>query len=103
MILNFINDNMPLIISLLGTILTAVGGFFAKKYHKRVNTKRKEQIVWAVVRFVEMKFKGSPGEEKLIAALNNAQSWLKSEGIKFDKTEIEILIESFVYEFKNEK
>lgn len=103
--LNFINNNLSLILSILGTFLTAIGGYIGNLYRKYVNDKTKKQIVKDTVNYVEQITKSISisSENKLQKAKDKAIEWLNSKGIKISDTELEILIESAVNEFNKNK
>lgn len=104
--LDFINNNSSLILSILGTILTAIGGYIGTLYKKYINDKTKKQIVEDTVKYVEQITKdiSISSENKLKKAKDKALEWLNSKGIKISDTELEVLIESAVNEFnKNAK
>lgn len=103
--LEFINDNLSLILSILGTILTAIGGYIGTLYKKYINDKTKKQIVNDTVKYVEQITKdiSISSENKLQKAKDKALEWLNSKGIKISDTELEVLIESAVNEFNKTK
>ena len=99
--IDFINNNSGMILSILGTILTAIGGYVGKIYKKYINDKQKEQILEDTVRYVEQITKdiSISSENKLSKAKTKASEWLNSKGIKYSETELEVLIESAVNGF----
>lgn len=103
--LDFINDNLNLILSILGTILTAIGGYIGTLYKKYINDKTKKQIINDTVKYVEQITKdiSISSENKLKKAKDKALEWLNSKGIKISNTELEVLIESAVNEFNKTK
>ncbi len=103
--LEFINNNLNLILSILGTILTAIGGYIGTLYKKYMNDKTKKQIVSDTVKYVEQITKDTSisSKNKLQKAKDKALEWLNSKGIKISDTELEVLIESAVNEFNRTK
>lgn len=101
--IDFINNNSGLIISLLGTILTAIGGYIGNIYKKYINDKQKRQIVEDTVKYVEQITKdiSISSENKFKKCKTKAIEWLNSKNIKFSDTELEVLIESAVNGFNN--
>ncbi len=101
--IDFINNNLNLILSILGTILTAIGGYIAKLYKKYINDKQKKQIVEDTVKYVEQITKdiSISSENKFKKCKTKAIEWLNSKNIKFSDTELEVLIESAVNGFNN--
>ncbi len=102
---DFINNNSNLILSILGTIITAIGGYVGTLYKKYVNNKVKKQIVEDTVKYVEQitKDMAISSESKFNKAKEKTVEWLNEKGIKYSETEIEILIESAVNGFNSEK
>lgn len=102
---DFINNNSSLILSILGTIITAIGGYVGSLYKKYVNTKTKKQIVEDTVKYVEQITKNIAisSESKFKKAKEKTVEWLNEKGIKYSETEIEILIESAVNGFNSKK
>lgn len=103
--LEFINNNLNLILSILGTILTAIGGYIGTLYKKYMNDKTKKQIVSDTVKYVEQITKDTSisSKNKLQKAKDKTLEWLNSKGIKISDTELEVLIESAVNEFNRTK
>lgn len=101
--LEIINANMPEIIALLSTAITALFGWVGKVIVKILKEKRQDEemhhIINNVVKYVEQKAKtggNMKNEEKKALAMDKAQEWLTSKGIKVSDVELEILIEAAV-------
>ena len=99
--INFINNKLSLIISVLATIITFISGYIGNLYKNHINDRTKKQIVEDTVKYVEQITKDSNinSNEKFKQAEVKALEWLNEKGIKVSKTELEILIESAVHTF----
>ena len=95
---------MPIIITALSTIITALAGYIATQiknaYTKKVNTETAKTVVSDVVKFVQQVYADLNGPEKLQKAIEQASMILQEKGIKITETEINMLIESAVYGIK---
>lgn len=101
---NVLNQLMPIIITALSTIITALAGYIATSiknaYTKKVNTETAKAVVDDVVKFVQQVYADLNGPEKLKKAIEQASIILQEKGIKITETEINMLIESAVYGIK---
>lgn len=101
---DILNQLMPVIITALSTIITALAGYIATSiknaYTKKVNNETAKAVVDDVVKFVQQVYEDLDGPAKYKKALAEASSILQSKGIKITETEINMLIESAVYGIK---
>lgn len=99
-----LNQLMPVIITALSTIITALAGYIATSiknaYTKKVNNETAKAVVDDVVKFVQQVYADLNGPEKLQMAIQQASTILQEKGIKITDTEINMLIESAVYGIK---
>ena len=79
-------------------VLIIIVGLLANKAKKLINTDIKRNIVKDTVKYVEQVFNDVHGGEKLNLAIEKATELLRAKGIKIDKSEIIVLIESAVSE-----
>jgi len=100
--MNFMNNYM---VQVLSVILLALFGFLgiqAKNLYKRyVNTAVKQSVCRTVVRFVEQVYKDLHGPEKLREAMAKASQILEGYGITISEEELIAMIEAAVNEFNN--
>ena len=94
----------PYLTEILGTIFLAVATFIGtsikKLYKDYINTKTKKEIVECTVKYVDQVFKELHGQEKFDKAVEKSLEWMNEKGINISQTELEILIEASVNEFK---
>ena len=91
-------------VTIMYTVLTAVFGYagiVAKNvYTKYVNDKTKRAVVQTCVTAIEQIYKDLDGEEKLDKCIEAASEMFEEKGIQIGATELHLLIESSVIEFK---
>ena len=92
----------PHLISMAIALLTALGGWLGLKLKDLMNTKIKRDIVRETVNYVEQIGKALGSAEKLLLAKTKALEYVNSKGLKISEVELEILIESFVNQLKQE-
>lgn len=89
---------------ILSTVLIAIFGFLGMQakalYEKYINTKEKQSVVKTVCEAVEQIYKDLDGEAKKQKALENISVILAEKGITITQLEMEMLIESACYGFK---
>jgi len=85
-------------IPFLGTVISAIIAFIAKKYHSKANDDTKKKVALDTVKYIEQVFKDLHGSEKFNKAVECAKEWLEEKGINISSTELNILIESAVNE-----
>lgn len=94
----------PYLAEILGTIFLAVATFLGtsikRLYKEYIDSKTKKDIVECTVKYVEQVFKELHGQEKFDKAVEKASEWMQEKGINVSQTELEILIEASVNEFK---
>lgn len=94
-----IKELTPALLSIAGTLLTALAVWLSRKVNAILDTQQKRLIVESTVKYVEQIGKGLGSEEKLKLAKDKALEWINSKGINVSDTELNILIESAVNEF----
>ncbi|MDD3341584.1 MAG: phage holin, LLH family [Bacilli bacterium] len=102
-IIEILQDQLlPIIGAVLTAIISFVGVSIRNAYTKYINTKTKKEIVKSTVEYVEQISKNLEMEsaEKYAEAKEKAMEWLKEKGISINDTELAILIESAVNQFK---
>jgi len=92
----------PHLISLAVALLTAIGSWLMVKVKALLDTQQKKDIVEATVKYVNQVAYELGGAEKLALAKAKALEWANSKGLKISEVELEILIESFVGQFRKE-
>lgn len=80
-------------------ILLAIAGLLGTVAAKLLNTEIKRRVAKIAAQFVEQAWKDLHGDDKLLKALEAAETLLRKRGIKFDAAEMKILIEAAVGEF----
>lgn len=90
-------------LEILGTILTALAGYFGiiikNLCAKYLDNKTKQDVANTCVKAVEQIYKDIHGAEKLEKAMENAAAILTERGIAISDTELRMLIESALAEF----
>lgn len=99
--MEFLNEIMPSLLSLVGTIVAVLLGYagveIKKLYKKYVNTQVEKDVVDSTVKYVEQIYTDIHGEDKLNEALKQASSILQEKGIQVSQDQLKTLIESAVY------
>lgn len=99
--MEFLNEIMPSLLSLVGTIVAVLLGYagveIKKLYNKYVDTQVEKDVVNTTVKYVEQVFTDVHGKEKLNEALSQASKVLQEKGIQVSKEQLTTLIESAVY------
>lgn len=99
--MEFLNEIMPSLLSLVGTIVAVLLGYagveIKKLYKKYVNTQVEKDVVNSTVKYVEQIYTDIHGEDKLNEALKQASSILQEKGIQVSQDQLKTLIESAVY------
>ena len=85
--------------AILVALAGGLGTFVATLAGKYINTEIKRTVAKIAAQFAEQVWNALHGEDKMQKALEAAASLLKKYGIKFDATEMRILIEAAVGEF----
>lgn len=102
--LEIIQNNL---VEILIAILTAIAGYFGdrikKIYEDKVNTETKQKVVKTCVNAVEQLYKDLHGEEKLEKAKEAILSMLNEKGISITEIELDMMIESVVNGFNQNK
>lgn len=93
----------PHLINMAIALLTALGSWLMLKVKGLLDTKQKRDIVEATVRYVNQVAYDLGGAEKLALAKAKALEWANSKGLQISEVELEILIESFVGQFRTEE
>lgn len=91
---------LPILATVLTTVLSYVGLRLRTVYETHINTKEKELIAKNTVQYVEQVFGALKGYEKLEKAKTTALDWLNEKGINISDAELTILIESSVKALK---
>lgn len=100
MMLEIINAyGTQIIRAILVALAGGLGTFVATLAGKYINTEIKRTVAKVAAQFAEQVWNALHGEEKMQKALEAAASLLKKYGVKFDATEMRILIEAAVGEF----
>lgn len=97
-----LNALMPLAISAMGIVFTAIGTWAAMQAKKFLDTREKRALAEVTVKYVEQVGKLLGSEEKLGLALQTLTQELENAGIKFTEVELRVLIEAAVNGFKKE-
>lgn len=99
--MEFLNQIMPSLLSLVGTIVAVLLGYagveIKKLYNKYVDTQVEKDVVYSTVKYVEQIYTDIHGEDKLNEALKQASSILQEKGIQVSQDQLKTLIESAVY------
>lgn len=99
--MEFLNEIMPSLLSLVGTIVAVLLGYagveIKKLYNKYVDTQVEKDVVYSTVKYVEQIYTDIHGEDKLNEALKQASSILQEKGIQVSQDQLKTLIESAVY------
>lgn len=99
--MEFLNQIMPSLLSLVGTIVAVLLGYagveIKKLYNKYVDTQVEKDVVNTTVKYVEQIYTDIHGEDKLKEALKQASSILQEKGIQVSQDQLKTLIESAVY------
>lgn len=99
--MEFLNEIMPSLLSLVGTVVAVLLGYagveIKKLYNKYVDTQVEKDVVNTTVKYVEQVFTDIHGKEKLNEALSQASSILQEKGIQVSQDQLKTLIESAVY------
>ena len=100
------NALLPYFISALGTVLTAVAAWLGKQLGDYVNSQKESKLIRSIisetVKYVRQVGQNLEAQEKFDLAKRKATEWANSKGLAISEIELEILIESFVGEFKHE-
>lgn len=96
------NALLPLILSAMGVVFTAVGTYLALQVKKFLDTKEKRSLAEVTVKYVEQVGKVMGSDEKFKLAKETLIQELNNQGITFTEVELEVLIESVVNGFKKE-
>ena len=91
---------LPILATVLTTVLSYVGLRLRVIYETYVNTKEKELVAKNTVQYIEQVFGALKGYEKLEKAKATALDWLQEKGIEISDAELTILIESSVKALK---
>lgn len=92
----------PALLSIAVTILTALASWLGIKAKEFFNTIEKRKMVEATVRYVDQVADTLINEEKKALAKEKVLEWAKDKKLVMSDVEIDILIESFVNEFRKE-
>lgn len=84
--------------TVLMAVLTAIAAGIKTICKKYADTKTKKTIVLETVRYVEQICRSLTSTEKFKNAMLKAQTLLRDLGIKYNESELEIMIESAVNE-----
>ena len=99
--MEFLNEIMPSLLSLVGTIVAVLLGYagveIKKLYKKYVNTQVEKDVVDSTVKYIEQVYTDIHGEEKLNEALSQASKILNEKAIEVSTEQLTTLIESAVY------
>lgn len=99
--MEFLNEIMPSLLSLVGTVVAVLLGYagveIKKLYNKYVDTQVEKDVVNTTVKYVEQIYTDIHGEDKLNEALKQASSILQEKGIQVSQDQLKTLIESAVY------
>lgn len=99
--MEFLNQIMPSLLSLVGTVVAVLLGYagveIKKLYNKYVDTQVEKDVVNTTVKYVEQVFTDIHGKEKLDEALSQASKVLQEKGIQVSTEQLTTLIESAVY------
>lgn len=99
--MEFLNQIMPSLLSLVGTIVAVLLGYagveIKKLYNKYVDTQVEKDVVDSTVKYIEQVYTDIHGEDKLNEALKQASSILQEKGIQVSQDQLKTLIESAVY------
>ena len=87
--------------NILFVALVAIGGAVGLLLGRYLNTETKQIIAKNAMAFVEQTIKDLHGEDKMLKALEVAAQLLAKKGIKFDASEMRILIEAALGEFNS--
>lgn len=96
LLIELINNLLPIIATALGGLLAYFGNRIKKYYDEKYKTETIDKILKSTVEYVEQVFTDLKGKEKLDKARDVALSRLNSKGIKIDEVELTIIIEAFV-------
>lgn len=81
-------------------IITPIFVYLGMQVKGYLNTKEKQAVAKTVCKAIEQIYKDLNGEEKKQKALENISAMLAEKGITITELEMEMLIESAVYGFK---
>jgi hypothetical protein len=96
LLIELINNLLPIIATALGGLLAYFGNRIKKYYDEKYKTETIDKILKSTVEYVEQVFTDLKGKEKLDKAIEVSLQRLNKLGIDIDKIELEILIEAFV-------
>lgn len=100
--MDFFNDYVAQIATLLLLALAAYLGTQAKNlYKKYITTEIKQSVCRTAVRFVEQVYVDLHGPEKLAQAMSRASEILSGYGIQISDSELIAMLEAAVNEFNN--
>lgn len=94
----FIQILLPILATALTGLFTYIGTALKKAYEEKINNETAKAVVTDAVKFVEQVYNDLSGKEKLEKATEQVSEVLQSKGIKITPAEINMLIESAVYE-----
>jgi hypothetical protein len=95
----FLTQLVPILLSLVLTIVGAIASFVGFKANQFLADKTKRDIVESAVMFVEQVGKSLGSEEKFEKAKEMVIAALNEKGIKISDVEVQMLIEAAVYNF----
>lgn len=96
LLIELINNLLPIIATALGGLLAYFGNRIKKYYDEKYKTETVDAIIKSTVDYVEQVFIDLKGKEKLDKARDVALSRLQNKGIEIDEIELTIIIEAFV-------
>lgn len=89
---------IPALATLIATILTYFAAKIKSAYEGKVNAETTKKTVIDVVNFIEQVYKYVSSDDKKHLAVEKVVSILENKGIKVNKEEVSMQIESAVYE-----
>lgn len=94
--IELLNNILPIIATALGGIIAYAGNKIKKYYDEKYRTETIDAVLKSTVEYVEQVFIDLKGKEKLDKARDVALERLKAKGIEIDEVELTIIIEAFV-------